>query len=483
MNVEPRPMPPVAQALPVEAARARRAGAVKPSRIVAAMALAIVACGSAAYWDEYRETQASRVDFAHEQTTLAKGVAVALAARQKAEPTIPARPVDALREVVATVEEPGTLLAFVSVGDGGGLLGTSGGVVRAPRIEAALREDPCLGGHDRMRCWLRLSHEESASLGLPPRTSVAGISGFLDRGGVPWGVVIAATAQRNSDRDERADKRLVLCILFSSSLVLAFGTLALRTQRKELELERELAVAEAVRERDERLGRADKMATLGAMATGIAHQVASPLGVILGRVEQILPKVSGDERARRAVVAIGEQTKRIEGIVRAFLGLARAGAPSLEHVDPGELARAAVGFVEHRFAQSQVHLTTETASPLPQVACDPRLVEQAIVNLLLNACDACEGGGNVELAVRSEGEHVTFSVTDDGCGISPAVASRALEPFFTTKAEGRGSGLGLTIANEIITHHQGVLTVAPREDGRGTRASIRIGKLEERSRA
>jgi len=449
---------------------------VKPSRIVVAMTFAIVACGSAAYWDEYREIQASRLDFAHEQTTLAKGMAVALATRRQAVPQEPR--LDALRDVAATVEEPGARLAFVRVGNGGGLMGTSGSAVRSPRIEAALDERPCAVGHDWARCWLRLSHEESAALGLPARHSIAGLSGFVDRSGEAWGIVIAATAQRNSDRDERAEKRLVLCILFSSGLVLAFGTLALGTQRKELELERELAVAEAVRERDERLGRADKMATLGAMATGIAHQIASPLGVIRGRVEQLLPKVSGDARAGRAVVAIAEQTKRIEGIVRAFLGLARGGTPSLEHVDPGQLARAAVGLVEHRFAKSSVRLVTEVAAPLPQIACDPRLIEQAIVNLLLNACDACEGGGSVEFRVQSDTTSVTFLVTDDGVGISPAVASRATEPFFTTKPEGRGSGLGLAIASEIVAHHHGVLTILPRADCRGTRASIQIRKPE-----
>ncbi len=199
----------------------------------------------------------------------------------------------------------------------------------------------------------------------------------------------------------------------------------------------------------------------------------------MGRVEQILPKVAGDERATRAVVAIGEQTRRIEAIVRAFLGVARGGAPSVEHVDPARLARAAVGFVEHRFAEARVLLVTEAESPLPPIACDPRLVEQAIVNLLLNACDACEGGGNVALSVARDEGHVTFAVTDDGTGISPAAAARATEPFFTTKPEGRGSGLGLAIASEIVAHHHGVLTVAPRADGRGTRASIQIAELAE----
>jgi signal transduction histidine kinase len=450
-----------------------------PRGIVASMAVAIVACGTAAFLDERAETAASRVDFAHEQTTLARGVAVALSARLR---ELPGQPLLALREVVGPVEEPGSLLVFVTGDDKGGLIGTSGTVLRSPRIAEALDDGRCVDALERRPCSFRISHDESVALGLPPRTSVAAFAGFTDATGERRWVVIAATARRNSDREERAVVRLVLAFVFSSILVLAFGTLALRTQRKELELERDLAVAEAVRDRDGRLGRADKMAALGAMATGIAHQVATPLGVIMARVEQLLGRVSADERAQRAAVVIGEQTRRIESIIRAFLGLARGGTPALEHIDAAQLARAAAGFVEHRLAQSSIALTVTVDPSLPEVACDPPLMEQAIVNLLLNACDACEAGGRVDLAVSVVADRVRISVTDDGSGIDPEAASRALEPFFTTKPKGRGSGLGLTIANEIVAHHQGVLKVEPRADCRGTRASIELLVIGESPR-
>jgi two-component system NtrC family sensor kinase len=460
--------------------RSRRVIAVPAAVIIAAMALAIVAFGAIAYWEERREVMASREDFAREQTTLARAAAAGLEAWFSEVASAPARPVDALRKVVGPIEEPGTLLAFVLLGDRSGLLGTAGVTVHSARVEAAFDQGGCLSSREKAPCWLRLSHEESAALGLPPRSSVAALSGFLERDGVHRGVVIAATASRHSDREERALWRLALSFLISSGLVLGLGSLALRTQRKDLELARELAVAEAVRERDERLGRADKLATLGALAMGVAHQVSTPLGVIVGRVEQLTPKVAGDERALRAVTAIGQQAERISGIVRAFLGLARGGTPSIEHVAPASLARAAVDLVEHRFAQSGVSIAQSVAEDLPQVACDPQLIEQAIVNLLLNACDACEGGGNVELAVRIEGERVTFQVTDDGVGIAPEAVLHATEPFFTTKPRGRGTGLGLAIASEIVAHHQGELTIAPRTDGPGTRACIALSKLEEK---
>jgi signal transduction histidine kinase len=98
-----------------------------------------------------------------------------------------------------------------------------------------------------------------------------------------------------------------------------------------------------------------------------------------------------------------------------------------------------------------------------------------LVNLLLNACDACnEGGTTVTLSIHGDRERVAFVVTDDGVGISPAVAKRATEPFFTTKPEGKGTGLGLAIANEIVKHHCGSLTLSPRVDGRGTRVCVEL---------
>jgi signal transduction histidine kinase len=256
----------------------------------------------------------------------------------------------------------------------------------------------------------------------------------------------------------------------------------MRRQRSELELAHRLAVSEIVRTRDERLVRADKLATMGALATGIAHEVSTPLGVILGRAEQLLARQS-DDRSKRAAEAIVAQTERIFEVIRGFLGLARGGEPALARHDAGAIARAAIALVEHRFTKRGVRLTEEIADNLPRVACDPRLFEQVLVNLLLNACDACEGDGQVVLSVdrASDGKSVAFVVTDDGVGIAPDVASRAAEPFFTTKPAGEGTGLGLAITSEIVKHHMGALTLAPRDDGVGTRARVELPSAKDES--
>jgi len=265
----------------------------------------------------------------------------------------------------------------------------------------------------------------------------------------------------------------VLGVAVASGLVLIFGGIALKNQRKELELEQEIAVLAAQGERDDRLSRATRAAVMGTFAMGVAHEVSTPLGIIVGRAEQLAGRVAGDERAAHAARVILEQAERIKLLVRRFLDLARGGPPAFARVDSASVARGAVSLVDHRFGKAGVQLTTEIAEDLPMIQCDPALLEQALVNLLLNACDACTSGGTVNVTVRDSAQTIAFVVTDDGAGITPEDATRATEPFFTTKPDGAGTGLGLAIASEIVKSHRGILTIEPRSP-RGTRARVEI---------
>ncbi len=440
--------------------------------ILTLMIVSILLLGAVALWDERRESAAALDDFAAEQSSLAREAGSALASRLASLPGRPPEeiPVTLLAPAVSAIEDRGTVVALLQRPGTTSLVTTSGQTMRTPALEAGLASGAP---------WVRLSREDAASLGLPARLAIAGIA-RADAGAMgTWTVAIVTTAHRLRDREARAMWRLVLGFTLASALIAGFGGLAQRKQKQELELARSLAVAETMQARDERLVRADKLATLGALATGIAHEVSTPLGVIVGRAEQLLPRVASDERATRSVNVITEQAERITRIVRAFLRLARGGTPSLERMEPGALAQAALELVEHRFAKAHVTLATQLAPGLPRVACDPRLFEQVLVNLLLNACDACTEDGRVELSVQADGERVAFIVTDDGEGITPEVARRATEPFFTTKAEDAGTGLGLAIANEIVKHHHGELALAPRENARGTRATVQLAAVRE----
>lgn len=430
------------------------------AHVWAAMLSAVVLVAVVAYWDARREAAAALADFAGAQVALADGLADPVGSRLGAidVQTSPSAVLTGLRRV----EKPGHLAILFASSGRRGLLRTDGTLVSAPVIEGAIaRGEP----------WISLSHAEAESLGLPARTAIAGLASIP---GGPWTVAVVATAQEERDRELRAQWRLVLGVSVAAGLVFAFGGLALRKQRKELELAGELAVAAVQHERDERLVRADKLATMGALATGIAHEVSTPLGVIMGRAEQVLPKVAGDERAYRAVEAILEQGERIGRVIRGFLALVRGESTTFEHVDPASVARASLDLVEHRFEKAGVRLQTDVAPGLPVIACEPRLLEQALANLLLNACDACRPNGLVVLHARGDIERVAFVVTDDGEGITAESAARVFEPFFTTKAPGSGTGLGLAISSEIVKHHRGTLTVEPRPRAKGTRACIEI---------
>jgi signal transduction histidine kinase len=446
----------------------------KPSRgsllLVAAMLAAIGAVTWLAWWDSHKESEAILDDVGKGQSVVAAVVArdlltqletAGLRGDRASEVTAHAGDLigDAIpageREEMELLIAPPAERAFHS---------SDGRVLSFAPLRDAL---------DRNQSTMRLGRPEAMALGLTPRTAVAGLA-HVDAGTFGrWGVVAVATAAPHRDRETRAFWRLVLGVALAAGLVLAFGGVALRNQRKELEAKQALVLAQVERQRDEQLARAERVATTGTFALGIVHEVSTPLAVIMGRAEQLRGRVESDERGGHAVRAIIEQVDRIQRIIRRFLDMARGGPPSLTRTHARDVIRSAVSSIEHRFAKANVALSTDVPTEDAQILCDRALLEQALVNLLLNACDACSAGGHVEISTRSDAQHVVFVVTDDGVGIAPQVAAHATDPFFTTKPAGAGTGLGLAIASEIAKSHRGTLRIAP-SGGHGSRASIAI---------
>jgi len=498
--------------------------------LVLLMLLAVATVALLAYWDERRESAAALEDFAAEQATLADSIAAELATRlaavrrdaqlfaksldeghgapvtaldgytsytlrsMEATPlphrgagvwlSVPASggraldivvPPAKLLEGAARVERPGAVRLLLQAPDDPRLRATDGGVLDSVPVELALAAD-------RTSAWL--DRRDVAVLGLPPRRAAAGLA-RIDAGPLGrWAVAVVTSAEHVRDRELRATWRLTLGVLLAAGLVLAFGTAALRRQRRGLLLERALALAALARDRDAELLAANRAATLGTLAMGIAHEVSTPLGVIAGRAEQLLPRVEGDPRAARSVRAILEQSERIRQVIRAFLDVVRGETRSLGETQPALVLEGALALVEHRFAAAGVTLEKRVAPDLPLIHGDAPLLQQALVNLLLNACDACARGGHVAAAIARDGERsrLIFTVTDDGRGITHEEASRATEPFFTTKAPGQGSGIGLAIASEIVKLHRGRLTLEPTSP-RGTRVSVIVAVPEEQAHA
>ncbi|HEY1954792.1 MAG TPA: HAMP domain-containing sensor histidine kinase [Polyangiaceae bacterium] len=415
--------------------------------VFVAMLLAVALVGATLYVDAQREATAALEDFTRDQ------VALADAAANLASPA-----------ALESLEQPSERIV-VEMKDGV-LVRPDGARLESPTLAAAMRAN---------RTTTVLHHAESGTMGLPARTAVAGIARTRDG----RAIAVVATAVRVRDREIRAQERLVLGIVLAALLAFGFGGIALLVQRREHLLERELAAKEAEKLGEGRLARADKLATMGAFATGIAHEIATPLGVIAARAEMARSRAT-DDKASRAAGAILEQTEKIRGIVQSFLAVARGDPPPRVRIAPRELLRQATRMVEHRYAAATVTLATDVQDGvhLPDVSGEPRLLEQALVNLLLNACDASKPQKRVVASVRVEDGRVCFVIEDEGAGISPDVAARATEPFFTTKSDGKGTGLGLVIANEIAKHHQGRFVIRAREGG-GTEARLELPEHDE----
>jgi signal transduction histidine kinase len=438
--------------------------------LIVFMLLAVAGVAALAFWGEVRESRAALGDFAREQATLARAIAAQLTTQLAAAGRDPAlraevlagRVPAAVLDGAAQVERSGAVRVLFLGPRGEALLGTDGGAVESAPIRAALATSlPSI--------WLQ--RPEAGAIGLPPRRAAVGLAaaegGPLGR----FGVAVASSAERMRDREARGRARLGLGVLLAAGLVSVFGSLALHRQRRGLLLERELSLSAVARARDAELSTASRAAMMGTLAMGIAHEISTPLGIIAGRAEQLAPRVEGDERAARAVQAILEQGERIRRVIQGFLGLARGGAPALADAAPAAVVEAATALVEHRFGAAGVTLAADVPAELPSLHGDAPMLQQALVNLLLNACDACERGGHVTVRVRSDGDRLAFTVADDGRGISAEEAERALEPFFTTKSAGHGTGLGLAIANEIVKLHRGTLALRAASP-RGTHATL-----------
>jgi signal transduction histidine kinase len=428
-----------------------------------------------AWWDSRRESEAILLDLGAEQAVVAGIVARDLGAHLAAiHDTPPDAAAPSPMRVADLVGDPeslaqrGEFRVFLLPPGANDLVAMDGTTLKSAPIRDALER----GGTSAVR----LDRAQAGDIGLMQRTAMAGLA-HVDAGTMGrWGVAAVATAARQRDREGRAFWRFVLGVALATGLVLSFGGLALRNQRRELHAQRELAVAAAERKREEQLARAERAATMGTFAMGVVHEVATPLGVIMGRAEQLRTRAADDDRSVHAAQAIIAQVDRIQLITRRFLDIARGGRPSLARTRPIDLVESAAASVRHRFTKANVSLVTDAPPGAATVHCDRPLLEQALVNLLLNACDACASGGHVELAVRVDGDRVAFVVTDDGVGIPREDAARASEAFFTTKPAGKGTGLGLAIASEIAKSHRGDLSIAPRGSV-GTRACLEIPAL------
>jgi two-component system, NtrC family, sensor kinase len=245
-----------------------------------------------------------------------------------------------------------------------------------------------------------------------------------------------------------------------------------------LESARERLVQEAEEriELERRLREAEKLAAVGNLAAGVAHEIAAPLQVIRGRAEMLArAAAAGDDAAARNLRIITEQTSRITGIVRSLLDYARRRDVHVEPVDVRDAVSEAVQLLEPETARAGVEVRVECLDAGTLVDGDPHLLHQVLTNLLVNAVHALADAPPPRLITIRCGAAagcVTIDVEDSGAGIPADALPRIFEPFFTTKPAGSGTGLGLAIARGIVEEHGGTLEAA--SDGGGARFRIAL---------
>ena len=231
---------------------------------------------------------------------------------------------------------------------------------------------------------------------------------------------------------------------------------------------------------------AEKLAVVGQLAAGIAHQIGTPLNVISGSAEYLMMEWGPDRPRPRELEIIVAQTDRITKLIQQLLNFARPTRMAVQAVKLNDLLREILGLTEHQIAKERITVTTDLQADLPAIAGDENQLEQAFLNIVINAWHAMPAGGALTLRTRtvSAGDFprragrpappaVEVIIADTGIGIPAEHLPRIFDPFFSTKGVGRGTGLGLAITRRIVEDHRGTIEVAS-EVGRGTTFTIRL---------
>jgi polar amino acid transport system substrate-binding protein len=297
---------------------------------------------------------------------------------------------------------------------------------------------------------------------------------------------------------------LVISLVFSRSLK---RQVAIRTAALEREVEKRKHAAEELKRRQQQLVQADKMAALGILVSGMAHEINNPTGLILLNLPTLTRAVAditpvlvshyqeqGDfmvaglpySEMRHEVPAMLDEMQeaalRIKRIVEDLKHFSqRSDARFDGEIDINRVVKTAMRLVENALKKATKHYSLQLAEPLAGIRGDSQRLEQVVVNLILNAAQALPGpdkGIWITTSYQPESKSVCIQVRDEGIGIPVDHIRRLTDPFFTTKRETGGTGLGLSISDGIVREHGGIMEFES-DPGKGTTVTVRIPVLEE----
>jgi two-component system, NtrC family, sensor kinase len=230
-----------------------------------------------------------------------------------------------------------------------------------------------------------------------------------------------------------------------------------------------------LKSRQDQLLHSRKMAAVGTLTSGIAHELNNPLNNIGLTAEALIESFDAypTEKKLAMLQEINTQVERASGTVRNLLDFTRKEVPAFTAVSPGQVVEDALKLVRNELNLAGVEPVVKIVEHLPEVSGNPRNLQQVFLNLFLNSIQAMPTGGILTVSVRAEDGEVRFDVTDTGVGIPRENLDKIFDPFFTTKQLGQGTGLGLSVSFGVVEKHNGRITVAS-EVGKGTTFTIHL---------
>jgi two-component system NtrC family sensor kinase len=247
-------------------------------------------------------------------------------------------------------------------------------------------------------------------------------------------------------------------------------------------------MASSLKERDERLKeythqqimKSERLATIGQLAAGVAHEINNPLGAILMYSHLSLEEMETEDPRRKNLEKVAAEATRCKNIVRGLLDFARQSEPNVKEADANEIIRRTLSVLQNQAQFQNITITIALCNSLPKAMMDNGQIQQVFTNIILNAAEAIDGQGEINIATRTAegGRFIEIEFTDTGHGISLENIEKIFDPFFTTKEVGRGTGLGLAVSYGIIARHQGTVEVES-NPGEGTTFIVRLPLKEE----
>ena len=220
----------------------------------------------------------------------------------------------------------------------------------------------------------------------------------------------------------------------------------------------------------------EKLAAIGRLSVGIAHEVRNPLGVIRASASMVQEHFTPQEEAYRACTFIREEIDRLNGLITSLLAFSRPAELRLQTVEINQVIDRALQLTTEELRRREITTARESDVSLPPVVADPDLISQVVFGLILNAAEAIGKDGQIVIRTQPGPQELQVEVLDTGPGISLVDADRVFEPFFTTKAS--GTGLGLPMAAHIVHAHGGNIEVVPHggvgKNGTGARFRVRL---------